>query len=124
MNIEDFRKYCLSFDGTHEGLPFEGFFHNAHSLLVFYVKEKMFCFFDVDKFDACTIKCDPDGIAELKARYKGVGEPYNLSPKYWISVEFNSDVPDKVLKELVRKSYDLVVEGLPKKEREEVLEKK
>ncbi len=115
MNIETFREYCLSFPETHEGTPFDGFFHNARSILVMYVKDKMFCFFDMDKFDACTIKCDPDKIAELKEKYNAVSKPFNLSPKYWISVRFNDDVPDKMLKKLVRESYDLVVEGLPKK---------
>lgn len=120
MHIEEFREYCLSFPQTHEGSSFDGFFHNARSILVMYVMDKMFCFFDVDKFDACTIKCEPNQIDELKENYKAVSEPFNLSPKYWISVGFNQDVTDKMLKQLVKQSYDLVVEGLPKKEQEEL----
>jgi predicted DNA-binding protein (MmcQ/YjbR family) len=120
MNIEKFRDFCLSFPATHEGMPFEGFFHNARSILVFYVKEKMFCFFDMEKFDNCTIKCDPDKINELKERYNAVGEPYNLSHKYWISVTFNGDVPVATLKDLVKGSYELVVQGLSKKEQKEI----
>ncbi len=119
MHIEEFREYCLSFPETHEGTPFDGFFQNAHSILVMYVKDKMFCFFDMDKFDACTIKCDPNKIEELKEKYKAVSKPFNLSPKYWINVSFNSDMPDGKLKELVRKSYNLVIEGMPKKVRKE-----
>lgn len=120
MHIEEFREYCLSFPETHEGTPFDGFFHNARSILVMYVADKMFCFFDIDKFDACTIKSDPDKVAELKEKYNAISEPFNLSPKYWISVRFNDDVPDKMLKELVRESYSLVVEGLSKKEQQEI----
>lgn len=120
MNIQDFREYCLSLPDTHEGMPFEGFFHNSKDILVFYVEKKMFCFFDVDKFDACTIKCDPDRIEELKENYNAVSQPFNLSPKYWISVRFNDDVPDQLLKELVKESYDLVVDGMTNKERQKV----
>lgn len=66
MNVEEFREFCLSFKGAREGMPFEGFFHNSRSILVMYVKEKMFCFFDLDKFDSCTIKCDSEKIDSLK----------------------------------------------------------
>lgn len=121
MNIEEFREYCLMFPKSHEGTPFDGFFKNARSILVMYVADKMFCFFDMDKFDACTIKCDPDKIAQLKERYNAVTEPFNLSPKYWTSIHFNADMPDRILKEMVRESYNLVVKGLPIKEQQEML---
>ena len=95
-------------------MPFVGFFRNADSILVFYVGKKMFCFFDIDKFDSCTIKCSPEKIDELKEMYNAIGNPFNLSPKYWISVRFNDDVPDKLLKEMVRNSYNLVADGQKK----------
>ncbi|MCD1117595.1 MmcQ/YjbR family DNA-binding protein [Chryseobacterium turcicum] len=120
MNVEEFRDYCLSFKGAHEGMPFEGFFHNSRSILVMYVKEKMFCFFDLDKFDSCTIKCAADKIASLKEEYNSIEKPFNLSPKYWINVGFNGDVSDKILKSLIADSYQLVVEGLSKKEQAEL----
>jgi len=41
-----------------------------------------------------------------------------MNKKHWISVHFNQDVPDKKIKELVKKSYDIVVKSLTKKERE------
>lgn len=77
----------------------------------------MFCYFDINTFDICTIKCDPDKIPELKEKYQGIGKSYNGNPKYWISVAFNSDVPDTKLKELVRQSYELVVRELTKKDK-------
>ncbi len=122
MDIEQFRDYCLSLPATHEGTPFDGFYRNrpnAHSVLVFFVADKMFCYFDIDTFDKCTIKCAPEEITGLKEKYNGIGDPYNGNPKYWISVGFNSDVPDSKLVELVKKSYDLVVGKLSKKVREE-----
>ena len=41
-----------------------------------------------------------------------------MNKKHWISVYFNQDVPDETIKELVNKSYDIVVKSLTKKERE------
>lgn len=41
-----------------------------------------------------------------------------MNKKHWISVYFNQDVPDKEIKELVKKSYDIVAKSLTKKEQE------
>lgn len=114
MNVEEFRDFCLSFPDTREGMPFEGFFKNSKSILVFYVGKKMFCLFDLDKFDCCTLKCDPKLIDELK-EHKGIGKPFNLSQKHWISVALNGDVSQELIKDLVTKSYKLVAGGISKK---------
>lgn len=37
-----------------------------------------------------------------------VGSPYNMSPKYWISLRFNDDMPDPEIKDRVRRSYEIV----------------
>lgn len=71
----------------------------------------MFCFFDIVKFELCTIKCNPEEIGELEEHYEGVTRPKNLSPRYWIGVRFNSDVPDGELRRLVRQSYEIVKAG-------------
>ncbi len=115
MNIEEFREYCLSLPDAYEKMPFAGFFRNADSLLVFYVGKKMFCFFDIDKLDKCTLKCNPDEIEPLKADYQAVEEPFNLSKKHWIGIRFNEDMPDDEIRKFVQKSYDLVASSqIPK----------
>lgn len=107
MNIEDFREFCLSLPNVTEKMPF-GAFRWAKDILAFYVKGKMFCFFDISKFDKCTIKCDPLIIDELKAQYNAVDVPFNSSLKYWISIQFNDDMPDDELERLCRESYNLI----------------
>lgn len=92
---------------SSEKMPFQAFLA-AQSILAFYVGGKIFCFFDIDTFKACTIKCDPDIIDELKARYNAVDAPYNMSPRHWISIRFNDDIPDEEIKYWTRKSYDIV----------------
>lgn len=108
MDIEEFRTYCLSFPGSVEKAPFDKFFHGKHSFLAFYVNGKMFCYFEIDKFDRCTVKCTPEEIGRLTAVYESVTRPYNCNPKYWISIKFNDDMPDDELKRLVRQSYEIV----------------
>lgn len=118
MNIEDFRAYCLSFEGVHDKMPFEkAASEYDRNLLVFYVADKWFCFVNVDVFDFCTIKCNPEQIGELQERYEGIRPAYHMNKKHWISVCFDKDVPDKMIRELVRKSYDSVVTSLSKKEK-------
>lgn len=117
MNVEDFRNYCLSFPGCEEKMPFEKFFRGRRHFLVFYVHGKMFCYFDIDRFDHCTIKCPPEDIEELAADYNAVIRPYNADPKYWISLKFNDDMPDNELRRLVRQSYEIVGKAARKRKK-------
>lgn len=114
MNVEDFRDFCLSFPNTREGMPFGGFFHNSRSILVFYVGKRMFCLFDLEKFDRCTLKCDPMLIDVLR-EHEGIDKPFNLSPKHWISVDLKGKVTLELIKDLVTDSYKLVVENVVNK---------
>lgn len=107
MNVEEFRDYCLLLPGATEKMPFRAF-HAASAVLAFYVNGHIFCYFDINKFDECTLKCAPTMIPLLEEQYSAVGAPYNMSHKYWIGVKFNSDMPDSKLRELVRQSYEIV----------------
>ena len=40
-----------------------------------------------------------------------------MSKKHWNSVYFNSDISENQIKEMVVKSYDLVVKGLKKSDK-------
>ena len=107
MNIEAYREFCLSLDeDVEEKLPFTAF-HHASGVLVFYVHGHMFSFFDCDSFSVITLKCQPDRIEELKARYDSIGKPFNESPKYWIGINPKT-APDDLLRELTRNSYEIV----------------
>ena len=101
MNIEEFREYCLSLNGVYEKMPFTN------------VPDK----YSREVFDFCCIKCDPNESGELQARYSGITPGWHMNKKYWISVYFNQDVPDNKIKELIKQSYDIVYQSLPKKEK-------
>lgn len=62
----------------------------------------------------------PRPVGELQARYMGIRPGWHMNKKYWISVYFEQDVPDSLIRELVKASYDLVAGSLTKKEREEL----
>lgn len=126
MNIETFRDYCLSLEGVTEKMPFS---RSASAydrgLLVFSVAGKWFCLVNVDQFDFCNLKSDPGQAALLRARYDGDIRPgWHMNKKHWISVTFNSRIPDSEIRTLVRASYDAVVATLSRKEREQFFQKK
>ena len=107
MNIEDYREYCLSLgEDVEEKLPFTAFKY-ASGVLVFYVFDHMFSFFDCDNFSVVTLKCQPERIEELKAQHSCIGKPFNLSPKYWIGVDVRT-APDDLLRELTHNSDEIV----------------
>ena len=115
MNAEDFREYCLSFKGAHDKLTFK----NSKSeydkdILVFSVSEKWFAFANIEVFDFCNLKCDPDKSLDLQDQYEGIVPAYHMNKKHWISVYFKKDVPQTKIKELIKKSYDLVYSSLSK----------
>lgn len=109
MNVEEFRDYCIALPDATERMPFQAF-PAGKSVLAFYVGGKIFCYLDIDRFEMCNIKCDPLIIDDLKERYEAVSKPFNMNPKYWIGIRFNSDMPDTMVKEMVKKSY-LIVKG-------------
>ena len=108
-DIETYRDFCLSLGAdVVEKMPFAAFPH-GESVLVFYVHGHMFSFFDCDNYGIVTLKCQPDRIEELKARYDCIGKPSNLSPKHWIGIDART-APTALLCELTRNSY-LIVRG-------------
>ena len=107
MNIEDYRDYCLSLGAdVEEKLPFTAFRY-ASNVLVFYVCGHMFAFLDIDHYGIVTLKCQPERIDELKARYDCIGKPFNLPSKYWIGLDQHTS-SDALAKDLIRNSYEIV----------------
>lgn len=124
MDIEEFRACCLSLAGTRDDFPFgKASSEHDRDILVFYVGDKWFCFVHAVDCDFCCLRCDPERIPELTERYEGIGPGWHMNKKHWISVRFDSDVSGELLRELVRRSYELAVARLPKKLRSELAEK-
>ncbi|WP_298708251.1 MmcQ/YjbR family DNA-binding protein [Chitinophaga sp.] len=114
MNLEKLQDFCLSLPGTAEGFPF------GETTLVFTVMGKLFALVDVDAFESINLKCDPEEVEELRERYEGVLPGYHMNKKHWNTVLLDGSIPDRLLLEWTRNSYDLVVKGLPKKLRDQL----
>lgn len=118
MNIEEYRLYCLSKKGAEESIPFS----KLPDVLVFKVKGKMFTVTDISNFQSFSIKCRTEEIDELRARYPEMEEPPYFSKKHWSSVRVDGKLPDALMHEWLDTSYDLVVAGLTKKARQELMD--
>lgn len=115
MNIEELREYCLSKPFTSEGFPFN------ETVLVFKVLGKMFLLTDIEERPVSfNVKCDPDKAIELREKYSFVRAGYHMNKHMWNTVTCESGASKKLLKEWIDHSYDEVVKGLPKKEREKI----
>ncbi len=122
MNIEDFREYCLSFPNVTEKMPFTTL-KDAYSseVLCFYIGSKWFCYVNISVFDKCCIKMIPEDAIQLRERYEGITPAWHMNKKHWSDVSFHSDIPTQMIKDLVKQSYDLVKQSLPKKEKDLLL---
>jgi predicted DNA-binding protein (MmcQ/YjbR family) len=120
MNIEQLREECLKIKGAKECFPFD------EDTLVYKVMDKLFAFAGLTPKNGeflVSMKCDPERSADLRGRYEGVTKGhYCGNTLKWNSVYLNSDVPDKLIKELIQHSANEVIGGLSKKKQKEYFE--
>ncbi len=114
MDLEAFRKYCLSKKGVSEGFPF------GEDTLVFKVMGKIFAITSFEKPLSVNLKCDPERAIELREQYEEVQPGYHMNKKHWNTVDFEGHIPARELKEMIDHSYELVIESLTRKSKEEL----
>ncbi len=109
MDIETLRDYCLSLKGAEEKMPFDD------KILVFTVKDKMFCLTDIENYEFINVKCKPEIAIDLRERYNEVIPGFHMNKKHWNSIKLKGSIRDELIKQWVLDSYHLVVAGLPQK---------
>ena len=55
-----------------------------------------------------SVKCDPDLADDLRRSYPDVAPGYHLNKRHWNTVTCNASVPDRLVKDMIEDSYDLV----------------
>ncbi len=109
MNAEDFLEYCSQKRGVEDCFPFD------QNTLVFKVGGKMFALAGLNNFVSVNLKCDPEQAIDLRETYQGVQPGFHMNKKHWNTIKVDSDVPDKLIHELIDHSYELVFKSLPKR---------
>jgi predicted DNA-binding protein (MmcQ/YjbR family) len=115
MDIEQFRDYCLRKKGVTEEFPFD------EVTLVLKVMGKMFALtgLDNERFTV-NLKCDPDYALELREQYEEIIPGWHMNKTHWNSVDFEGNLEQALLRQLIDHSYNLVVKGLKKSLRAEL----
>ncbi len=109
MNTEEIYTYCMSLPHAEDTFPFD------QVNLVFKVGGKMFALLPLDKPEIIIVKCDPERAIELRERYAGINAAWHFNKTHWNQMDLTGSVPNALIEELIRHSYDLVVAKLTRK---------
>jgi predicted DNA-binding protein (MmcQ/YjbR family) len=110
MNIEWVRRYCMSMPHATETVQW-----GAH--LVFKIGGKVFAVLALEPAKVwLSFKFEPEEFVELVERTGVIQAPY-FARNQWVALETEDALSAFEIKRLVRASYDLVLEKLPKKAR-------
>ncbi len=80
------------------------------------------CYDENSKAKFITLKLKPEEGQFMRNRYADVIPGYYMNKLHWNSVVADGNLPDEVLKELLDKSYNLVLSSLTKKRQKEINE--
>ena len=109
MNAAQLRGYCLSFTGAAETFPF------GPETSVFKVAGKMFALSQLDRVPLrVSLKCEPGLADQLRQTHAAVLPGYHLNKRHWNTVILDGSLAERLIKDMIEDSYDLVVSGLPR----------
>lgn len=111
--MDSLREYLLSKPGSTEEYPF------GPEAMVFKVGGKMFGLLAWEEVPVyVSLKCDPERSQELRERHTGINGAYHMNKMHWHSVALDGSVELDLARDLIDRSYELVVATLPGKVRE------
>ena len=112
MTADSLRQWCLARPSAAEEFP------SGPETSVFKVGGKMFALTALDARPlTVSLKCEPSLAEALRAAHSAVRPGYHLNKRHWITVTLDDSLPDELVFGLLEDSYELVVDGLPKRER-------
>ena len=115
MTAAALRRWCLARPGASEDFPF------GEGVSVFKVAGKMFALSALATRPlSVSLKCEPELASVLRAGYPAIRPGYHLNKRHWITVTLDGSLADRMVRELIEDSYDLVVAGLPARQRAHV----
>ena len=116
MNLESVYNYLAQKKGAVEAFPF------GPQALVFKVRGKMFALVAIDALPpSVSLKCDPEQALLWREQYEAVQPGYHMNKKHWNTVSLDGSIPADEIAAMIDQSYDLVVKGLKKTDREKLL---
>jgi predicted DNA-binding protein (MmcQ/YjbR family) len=114
MDLDNFRKYCLDKKGVTESQPF------GDSVIVYKVMGKMFALANFEIPMNITLRCTPERSVELREEYEEIIPGYHMNKTNWNTITCSGKISAKLIKELTDLSYELIVAGLKKSDKEKL----
>ncbi len=115
MEFSQLRNHLLSKKGTTEELPF------GPNALVFKVLGKIFAIVAYQENPIrISLKCDPEHAEALRAMYRAVAPGYHLNKNHWNTVILDNSIPNQEIFKMIDDSYNLVLKGLKKSNRQKL----
>ena len=120
LSVDSIRRYCLRKGSLiSEDFPF------GEETLVIKVAGKAFVLTNItDDIPSINLKCDPERALELRAQYDSVQPGYHMNKKHWNTVVIDGSIPDEEVLEMIDHSYERVIAGLRKADRDRLGGKK
>lgn len=107
-DLEAIHQTLLAFPKTTEETPF------GPQVLVYKVAGKMFATFSPDDFPVqMNLKCQPERAVELRDEHPAVLPGYHMNKRHWNTLILDGTLPDQMVMELIKHSFDCVVQNLP-----------
>jgi len=116
MKYEWLDSYLLEKPGAEKDYKLEW---NAYRYMI---RGKMFVMFGGDKHGKpiYTFKLEPDFGQFLRQQHKEIVPGYYMNKDHWNSLYIDGDVPDKVVKEMADRAYNVLLSSLPRKVQAEI----
>ncbi|TKA04761.1 MmcQ/YjbR family DNA-binding protein [Actinacidiphila oryziradicis] len=111
MKPDVLKAACLALNGTAETFPF-----NAETS-VFKVCGKIFALSALDATPlSVSLKCEPELALRLRAAHPSITGGWHLNKRHWNTVTLDGSLTERLVREMIEDSYDLVVARLPRAE--------
>ena len=115
MTANELQRWCLAMPSVVEEFPFDS------ETSAFKVGGKMFALTNLGARPlTVSLKCEPSLAEALRTEHAAVRPGYHLNKRHWITVTLDGSLPNELVEGLLEDSYELVVEGLPKRERDRI----
>src|SRR3954453_11656184 len=112
MDAAELRQWCLAYPGAVEDFPF------GPETSVFKVGGKIFALSSLHRTPLeVSVKCEPELAVDLRDSYDAIRPGYHLNKRHWNTITLDDSLPDRLVRDLIEDSYDLVADALPKARR-------
>ena len=112
FSVDDVRSHIMAKPEVVDETPF------GPEVLVYKILGKIFATLGFeDEIGQMNLKCDPRRALQLRDEYEAILPGYHMNKKHWNTLVLDGSLSSYLVGELIDHSYQLVVNGMPRKTR-------